>query len=83
MRYPINELRLAVTTLVAAMVDNPEAVKIDVADVPGGKCFNITSDPRDMGMLIGANGRSARAMRILLNAAARKYGTSITVNIDG
>ena len=78
---PIAELRLAVAILVTAMVDNPEGVQIDVEDTNSGKLFRIRTDPRDRGKIIGAQGRAARAVRILLHGVGMKYGVNITVDI--
>jgi predicted RNA-binding protein YlqC (UPF0109 family) len=80
---PIKELRLAIAIVVTAMVDNPEAVNIEVVDAPGGKQFRIDADPRDRGKLIGAQGRSARALRVLLHGAGMKYGVNLTVDLGG
>jgi predicted RNA-binding protein YlqC (UPF0109 family) len=82
-QFPLTELRLAVSILVHAMVDDPSAVVIANEDVKGGRLFRIQVAPADKGKLIGANGRSARSLRILLNAAGRKYGESITLDIGG
>lgn len=78
---PLTELRLAVSILVHAMVDEPSAVAITNKTEPGGTRFHITVAPKDIGKLIGANGRSARSLRILLNAAGRKYGEYVTLDI--
>jgi predicted RNA-binding protein YlqC (UPF0109 family) len=82
-RLPLTELRLAVSILVQAMVDDPSAVEITTEDVKGGRCFHIQVAKADIGKMIGAQGRTARGLRVLLHAAGMKYGETLTLDIDG
>jgi len=56
------------------LVDNPAQVKVN--QIKGGKTtiYELTVAPEDLGKIIGRQGRTARAMRTLLTAAAAKNG---------
>ncbi|MBW2552772.1 MAG: KH domain-containing protein [Deltaproteobacteria bacterium] len=55
-----------------SLVDQPDAVK--VAEVEGERTsvIELSVAKEDMGMIIGKQGRTATAMRTLLNAASMK-----------
>ena len=80
---PLSALQLALTTFVRTMVDHPDNVEVDVVD--GGaanKLFRIRVAATDRGKLIGASGRTARSLRILLSAAGKKYKVALSLDID-
>lgn len=58
----------ALEDLVRRMVDHPE--EVEVYAVPDGDTtvFELTVDPDDLGQVIGRQGRTARALRTLLDA---------------
>ncbi len=53
--------------IVKAIVDNPDAVKVQEAD--GGRLLELETDPSDRGRVIGRQGRVAKAMRAVLGAS--------------
>jgi predicted RNA-binding protein YlqC (UPF0109 family) len=55
-----------------SLVDRPESV--DVVEVEGEKTtvLELRVAPEDLGKIIGKQGRTARAIRTILNAAATK-----------
>lgn len=61
-----------ITDIAKALVDHPEQVQVN--DVEGEKTtvIELRVAPDDLGKVIGRQGRTARAMRIILNAAATK-----------
>lgn len=61
-----------ITDIAKALVDHPELVQVN--DVEGEKTtvIELRVAPDDLGKVIGRQGRTARAMRIILNAAATK-----------
>jgi predicted RNA-binding protein YlqC (UPF0109 family) len=65
------------------MVDDPYAVQIDTENAPEGIRFRVQVAERDRGKMIGANGRAARSIRILLAAAGKKYGAALSLDVDG
>jgi len=58
--------------LAKALVDRPEEVTVDVADEDRAWLFELTVDETDLGKVIGKEGRTARALRTILSAAAAK-----------
>jgi predicted RNA-binding protein YlqC (UPF0109 family) len=63
------------------LVDNPD--EVDVRSVEGEKVrvLELRVHQDDMGKVIGKNGRTAKAMRTLLSAAATKANTRAVLEI--
>ena len=55
-----------------SMVDQPDAVKVTVVEGERTLVIELSVANEDMGMIIGKQGRTATAMRTLLNAASMK-----------
>jgi len=56
-----------------ALVDNPDAVTIlEEVGADGTILVKLAADRADMGRIIGKQGRTAKAMRTLLNAKATR-----------
>ena len=64
-----------------SIVDDPDAVVIDVASDRAGVRLSLHVAPGDMGRIIGKRGRVAQALRSLVRAAAAKDGTDASVDI--
>jgi len=64
-----------------SIVDDPDAVVVDVASDRAGVRLSLHVDPGDMGRIIGKRGRVAQALRSLVRAAAAKDGTDASVDI--
>lgn len=64
-----------------SLVDNPDAVT--VTEVPGEKTtvFELRVGKGDLGKVIGKQGRTARSIRTLLNAAASREGRRAVLEI--
>jgi len=67
--------------IVGALVDQAEAVRIIPAPQPEGVSFSITVDRQDTGKLIGKQGRTAKALRVILSALGMKLRRRYTVDI--
>jgi hypothetical protein len=61
-----------ILSIAKALVDLPEEVRVN--DVQGEKTtvLELRVAKEDLGKVIGKDGRTARAMRVILNAAATK-----------
>ena len=61
-----------ITYIAKALVDKPE--EVEVMEVEGEKTtvIELRVSQEDLGKVIGKQGRTARAMRTILNAAATK-----------
>lgn len=64
-----------------SIVDDPDAVVVDVASDRAGVRLSLHVAPSDMGRIIGKRGRVAQALRSLVRAAAAKDGTDASVDI--
>lgn len=55
-----------------SLVDKPEEVKVNVSEEEDTVTVELGVAPEDLGKVIGKQGRTARAMRSILSAAAAK-----------
>jgi hypothetical protein len=67
--------------LAQELVDDPDAVEVTESYDDRGVRFQLHVAPDDMGKVIGRAGRTARAIRLVVQAAARKQGAAATVDI--
>lgn len=74
-------MREVVEFLAQELVDDPDAVQVEETYDDRGVRFQLRVAPDDMGKVIGRSGRTARAIRLVVQAAARKHGTAATVDI--
>ncbi|MDF2632038.1 MAG: hypothetical protein K0Q85_634 [Caproiciproducens sp.] len=77
----MKELLIAIAQ---GLVEEPSAVKVDV-DEPneeGTVVYHLHVDENDMGRVIGKQGRIAKAIRIVMRAAATRNNGKISVEID-
>jgi uncharacterized protein len=73
---------LAVLTFLAKSLSNdPESVVIDTDERRGGLRMSLHVAPDDMGRVIGRRGRTAQAIRTLVNVAGAKDGLQASVDI--
>jgi uncharacterized protein len=79
----LKEVSTVFLLLLCCIVDAPDAVKMDT--VPDGVAivFRVSVARGDLGKVIGLQGRNARALRILLNAAGVKQGRKFVLDIVG
>lgn len=68
----MEELRQLVTYLAKSLVDEPEAVEVEVVENDHAVVFELTVAEGDLGKVIGKEGRTARAMRTLLVASSAR-----------
>ena len=73
---------LAVLTYLARSLSNdPDSVVIETEERRGGLRLNLHVAPDDMGRVIGRRGRTAQAIRTLVNVAGAKDGVQASVDI--
>ena len=63
-------LASALEHLVKGIVDHPDEVKVDSSSSPRGEVLEVRVHPDDLGRVIGRAGRTAKALRTLVNALA-------------
>lgn len=70
-----------IEVLAKALVDYPEQVRVH--EIAGEKSivYELSVAPEDMGKIIGKQGRIAKAIRTVVNAAAVKENKRVMVEI--
>jgi len=70
------------TYIAKSLVDNPDEVVVtEVEEDDGEIVLELRVHPDDMGKVIGKRGRTAKAIRTMVKAAATREGGSATVEI--
>jgi hypothetical protein len=64
-----------------ALVDNPDQVQVSAIEGQQAIVLELRVHPSDVGKVIGARGRMALAIRIILGAAGVKLRKRVTVEI--
>ncbi|MBI3647331.1 MAG: KH domain-containing protein [Actinobacteria bacterium] len=67
--------------LAREIVDEPDAVVVVESSGDRGVLLTLKVAPDDMGKVIGRAGRTARAIRTVVRAAATRQGVSVHVDI--
>jgi predicted RNA-binding protein YlqC (UPF0109 family) len=77
----MNELKELIEYIVKALVDNPE--KVEVKEIAGEKSiiYELKVGEGDLGKVIGKEGRTAKAVRTIITAAAMKQGKRAVLEI--
>ena len=72
------------TDTVKGLVENPDAISVDVSepDEEGVIVYHLHVSEDDMGRVIGKQGRIAKAIRVVMRAAATRNDAKISVEID-
>ncbi len=68
--------------LVKSLVDHPEAVKTERTVDEMGVLLRLTVHPDDMRKIIGREGKTANAMRILLRVVGMKNNARVNLKIN-
>lgn len=71
-------------SITKGLVDNPSEVSVDVdeANEEGVIVYHLHVAEGDMGRVIGKQGRIAKAIRVVMRAAATRNDAKISVEID-
>ena len=77
----MQELLIAVAR---GLVEDKDAVKVtvDPAREDGTVVYHLSVAAEDMGRVIGKQGRIAKAIRVVMRAAAVRQGEKVVVEID-
>ena len=67
-------LRELLTGIVRSLVERPDEVAVEVVEGVNQSTLQVRSHPADVRKLIGEHGRTADAIRVLVNASAVKRG---------
>jgi hypothetical protein len=67
--------------VVKGLVANPDAVSVTPVDRHGATVYELRTDPRDVGKIIGKQGVTINAIRSLLQAGSAKKGLRCSLEI--
>jgi predicted RNA-binding protein YlqC (UPF0109 family) len=67
--------------LAQSLVSNPDAVQITESESNGATVLQLRVAKEDLGRIIGKQGRIAKSMRTLLNAAAYRDNRRVLLEI--
>lgn len=68
----MSELKDLMSYVTKALVDMPESVKVNEIVGEQTTVIELNVDKSDLGKIIGKQGRTARSLRTILNAASTK-----------
>jgi len=68
--------------LIKHLVKNPEAVKVEKKLDERGVLLTLWVDKEDMGLIIGRQGSTAKAIRTLIRIVGRKNNAHINLKIE-
>ena len=74
-------MRDLVLWLARELVERKDAVRVDVVERDRTTVLELTVAPDDLGRVIGRGGRTAKAIRTVVDAAARGEGRRAVVDI--
>lgn len=67
--------------IVKSLVDNPGAVRLEEVEGEKASIIELRVDQSDLGKVIGKQGRTAKAIRTILNASGVKSGKKVVLEI--
>ena len=74
-------MRAVVEVVARALVDNPDSVMVTETERRGMTVLELSTAPGDMGKIIGRQGRTAAALRMLVALTAEKHGKRAQLDI--
>ena len=77
----LDRLKELVTLLAQSLVDNDEEVEVHVEEEDRYYVFELSVAEDDLGKVIGREGRTARALRTVLNAASSHLDKRVVLDI--
>lgn len=74
-------LRDVVEVVARALVDHPESVRVSEHDRRGMTVLELSTAAGDLGKIIGRQGRTAAALRMLVAVTAERHGKRAQLDI--
>ncbi|HZB24423.1 MAG TPA: KH domain-containing protein [Gaiellaceae bacterium] len=69
--------------LARALVDDPDAVRVETEDRDDALVLHLHVAPDDVGKVVGRQGRIARALRAVVRAGGVREGRRVLLEIAG
>ncbi len=76
-----SDMRTLMLEITRALVDEPEAVQVEAYQDAGSTVLRLRVSARDLGKVIGKQGRTARSLRTILGAASMKLKHRFALDI--
>ncbi|MCR4573939.1 MAG: KH domain-containing protein [Lentisphaeria bacterium] len=70
-----------VNYVASSLVDNPEAVQVSTLEKDRLSVIQIRCEKRDIGKIVGKNGKTIAAIRLLVSGAGGRIGKRMTVEV--
>jgi uncharacterized protein len=80
-KLAISEMQTLMTEITRALVDDIDAVKVEVLTDQDATILRLHVSPADIGKVIGKQGRTARSLRTILGAASMKMQRRYSLDI--
>ena len=80
---PSDRIADLVELIVCGLVDDEDAVSLDVTDGESGSLIEVTCSEEDAGKVIGRHGRQIKAIRTIARALGQRVGSSVDVEVLG
>jgi uncharacterized protein len=77
----MDDLKALIEFMAKALVDKPDDVSVRETDGEKTTIIELRVAPDDLGKVIGKQGRTAQAMRTILNATGTKLGKRCVLEI--
>jgi predicted RNA-binding protein YlqC (UPF0109 family) len=77
----VSEMQTLMTEITRALVDDADAVKVEVITDQDATVLRLHVAPADIGKVIGKQGRTARSLRTILGAASMKLQRRFSLDI--
>ena len=68
--------------VVRALVDAPDRVQVTTAETERASVLTVSCEKRDIGKIIGKNGKTIAAIRALANGAGGRMGKRVNVEVQ-
>ena len=79
--FAVAEMQTLMMEITRALVDDADAVKVEVITQQDATVLRLHVSPADIGKVIGKQGRTARSLRTILGAASMKLQHRFSLDI--
>ena len=77
----MEQLKELVLVIARALVDEPDQVKVNVIESANSLVLELSVSKKDIGKIIGKQGRTADALRIVLTAVGAKTRNRVILEV--
>lgn len=74
-------MRELLELIVRSLVDRPDEVRVEEVERGDSTVLELRVAPGDLGKVIGKQGRTAKSLRTVLDAAGERHGRRIALEI--